>query len=214
MLRRRRASAGGAVIDTELLGQYSDAASRVVDAESAKLRADHVHAVEARRVAAAGMVVCACPDSAAGPGMRRRLAMLARELQHAQRVSKEHAERAMQYLAIKSRAELVLQQAVERMHEVRCCGRRASPCQAIAYTRRAPRAALQVEQQLARAKRAYAAAMSSLDAISRDIHDRRQQASQQPAQPPAAAAEQPSPVARGGDGGGGADADDTHSARS
>ena len=31
----------------------------------------------------------------------------------------------MQYLAIKSRAELVLQQAVERMHEVRRCGRRA-----------------------------------------------------------------------------------------
>ena len=39
---------GGAVVDTELLSTCSDLASRVVDAESAKLRADHVHAVEAR----------------------------------------------------------------------------------------------------------------------------------------------------------------------
>ena len=98
---------------------------------------------------------------------------------------------------------------------MRCGAAAAAPsCYATAYTRRVPRAALQVEQQLARAKRAYAAAMSSLDAISRDIHDRRQQSSQHPAQPPAVAAEQPSPVARGGGGGSGADADDTHSARS
>lgn len=46
-----RRPAGGAVVDTDLLSQCSDLASRVVETESAKLRADHVHAIEARYAA-------------------------------------------------------------------------------------------------------------------------------------------------------------------
>lgn len=43
--------AGGSVVDTELLSQSSDLASRVVEAESLKLKADRVHAAEAKCVA-------------------------------------------------------------------------------------------------------------------------------------------------------------------
>jgi hypothetical protein len=49
--------AGGAVVDTELLSQCSDLASHVVEAESAKLRADHLHAIEARQ-APRGLLGC------------------------------------------------------------------------------------------------------------------------------------------------------------
>ena len=40
--------AGGSVVDTDLLSQSSDLASRVIEAESQKLKADRVHAAEAR----------------------------------------------------------------------------------------------------------------------------------------------------------------------
>ena len=40
--------AGGSVVDTDLLSQSSDLASRVVETELQKLKADHVHAAEAR----------------------------------------------------------------------------------------------------------------------------------------------------------------------
>ena len=40
--------AGGSVVDTDLLSQSSDLASRVVETESRKLKAERVHAAEAR----------------------------------------------------------------------------------------------------------------------------------------------------------------------
>ena len=40
--------AGGSVVDTDLLSQSSDLASRVIETESHKLKADRVHAAEAR----------------------------------------------------------------------------------------------------------------------------------------------------------------------
>lgn len=42
--------AGGSVVDTDLLSQSSDLASRVIETESQKLKADRVHAAEARCV--------------------------------------------------------------------------------------------------------------------------------------------------------------------
>ncbi len=48
-------------MDTDLLSQCSDLASRVVDTELAKQRADHLHAVEAR-----------CGATAAQPRSARR----------------------------------------------------------------------------------------------------------------------------------------------
>jgi hypothetical protein len=83
-------------VDVELLSQCSDLASRVVQAESAKLRADHVHAVEARRLSSLLL------DIQAGP-----------------RVTREHAERAQPYLEVKAHAESLLRGAVARIKEVR-----------------------------------------------------------------------------------------------
>lgn len=52
--------AGGSVVDTELLSQSSDLASRVVEAESLKLKADRVHAAEAKCVAHMRTDACPC----------------------------------------------------------------------------------------------------------------------------------------------------------
>ena len=43
-----RLHAGGSVVDTDLLSQSSDLASRVIETESQKLKADRVHAAEAK----------------------------------------------------------------------------------------------------------------------------------------------------------------------
>ncbi len=113
--------AGGAVVDTDLLSQCSDLASRVVEAESAKLRADHVHAIEARRALEAACCARACTDWLAllSPFTGRRLSTLLRDLHTGPRISQEHTERATPYMAVKARAELLLGQAVERIKEVR-----------------------------------------------------------------------------------------------
>jgi len=79
----------------QLLSQCSDLASRVVQTESAKLRADRVHAVEARR-----------------------LSSLLLELKQGPRITKEHSERAQPYIEVKQRAEALLKQCVERISQV------------------------------------------------------------------------------------------------
>ena len=92
-------------MDIQLLSQCRDLASRVVQTESAKLRADHIHAVEARR-----------------------LSTLLLELKQGPRITKEHAERAQPYIEVKQRAEALLEESVGRIKLVRPSQPRLHAC--------------------------------------------------------------------------------------
>jgi len=121
---RMLALAGDAAVDVALLAQCSDLASRVVMAESAKVRADHTHAQEARRVSAL------VAESQAGP-----------------RASKDAADKAQAYVALRVSGEAQL-------------GKKAQTMRAR-------------EERTKEAKRRYAEALSSLERISLEVHERR-----------------------------------------
>lgn len=78
-------------MDTELLERYSDLMSKVVEAEAEKLKADKLHALEARR-----------------------LANLLKELKESKQfITKEFVIAAQPYFAIKARAEDTIKAAME-----------------------------------------------------------------------------------------------------
>ena len=106
------------------------------------------------------------------PRLHRRLSELSAEAQNAPRVSKDHADRALQYMEFKARAEAALLAEMELVKTVRHFhGHALSVCARM----RSPGALPQLERQLKEAKQAYANAMSSLDDISKEIHMKRAQ---------------------------------------
>ena len=96
---RRCGIAGKEDADTDLglLAQYSDAVSRVVAAETNKLRCDRQHELEARRLSS----------------------LLKEVAQNKGFITKEHVMQAAPYFSLKSRAEGEIVAAVERVREVR-----------------------------------------------------------------------------------------------
>ena len=122
---------GGSVVDTDLLSQSSDLASRVIETESHKLKADRIHAAEAR---CAQRFSCAFHTSecttalCAHVAFARRLSELSAEAQSAPRISKDHTERALQYMEFKARAEATLLAERELVKTVRHCSTHPPVC--------------------------------------------------------------------------------------